>query len=68
MRRFEKAVLPRDGVGDVEQPHSQGRTAMHDVTTNDHGMKAAFKIDEARVRGHVDQLVRQSVEQTLNGL
>ncbi|HYW76099.1 MAG TPA: IS256 family transposase [Gammaproteobacteria bacterium] len=31
-------------------------------------MKEAFRIDEAKVQGHVDQVVRESVEQTLNGL
>jgi transposase-like protein len=31
-------------------------------------MKEVFRIDEAKVRGHVDQVVRQSVEETLNGL
>jgi transposase-like protein len=31
-------------------------------------MKEAFRIDEAKVAGHVDRLVRESVEQTLNGL
>jgi len=41
---------------------------MEDVTSNDRGMKEVFKIDEARVRGHVDRVVRESVEQTLNGL
>jgi transposase-like protein len=41
---------------------------MDDVTTTDRGMKEAFRIDEAKVRGHVDQVVRASVEQTLNSL
>ena len=41
---------------------------MNDVPSNDRGMKDAFKIDEARVRGHVDRVVRESVEQTLNGV
>lgn len=41
---------------------------MTDDTTTEQGMKAAFRIDEAKVRGHVDQVVRQSVEETLNGL
>jgi transposase-like protein len=27
-----------------------------------------IRIDEAELRGHVDQVVRQSVEETLNGL
>jgi len=40
---------------------------MTDVST-DAGMNQAFRIDEAKVRGHVDQVVRQSVEQTLNEL
>ncbi len=31
-------------------------------------MEAAFKIDEAKVRDHVDEVVRQSVEETLNAL
>jgi len=41
---------------------------MEDVTGTDRGMKDAFKINEAEVRGHVDRVVRASVEQTLNGL
>jgi transposase-like protein len=41
---------------------------MDDVSAKDRGMKEAFRIDEAKVRGHVDQVVRESVEQTLNGL
>ncbi len=41
---------------------------MQDATNSDRGMKEAFRIDEAKVRGHVDQVVRESVEQTLNGL
>ncbi|MEO0425651.1 MAG: IS256 family transposase [Pseudomonadota bacterium] len=39
-----------------------------DVTGNDSPIQGAFKIDEAQVRGHVDRVVRESVEQTLNGL
>jgi transposase-like protein len=39
-----------------------------DVNATDRGMKEAFRIDEAKVRGHVDQVVRESVEQTLNSL
>ena len=39
-----------------------------DVTVTDRGMKEVFRIDEAKVRGHVDRVVRESVEQTLNGL
>lgn len=34
----------------------------------DRAMHEAFKIDEAKVRGHVDRDVRESVEQMLNGL
>lgn len=44
------------------------RTTMEDVTRDDDRIKGAFRIDEAQVRGHVDQVVRQSVEETLNGL
>lgn len=40
---------------------------MTDIST-DAGMNQVFRIDEAKVRGHVDQVVRQSVEETLNGL
>jgi len=29
------------------------------------GMEAVFKVDEAKIRGHVDQVVRESVEETL---
>ena len=39
-----------------------------DVTSNDAPIQGAFKIHEAQVRGHVDRVVRESVEQTLNGL
>ncbi|MGB0766821.1 MAG: IS256 family transposase [Phycisphaeraceae bacterium] len=39
-----------------------------DVTSNASPIQGAFKIDEAQVRGHVDKVVRESVEQTLNGL
>ncbi|MEO0425793.1 MAG: IS256 family transposase [Pseudomonadota bacterium] len=39
-----------------------------DVTGNDSPIQGAFKIDEDQVRGHVDRVVRESVEQTLNGL
>ena len=39
-----------------------------DVTSNDTPIQGAFKIDEAQVRVHVDRVVRESVEQTLNGL
>jgi len=31
-------------------------------------LRSAIQIDEAQVRGHLDELVRSSVEQTLNGL
>ncbi len=41
---------------------------MDDVSVTGRGMKEAFRIDEAKVQGHVDKLVRESVEQTLNGL
>lgn len=41
---------------------------MTDAIESEAGMKEAFRIDEAKVRGHVDQVVRESVEQTLNGL
>ena len=39
-----------------------------DITATGLGMKDAFKINEAQVRGHVDRIVVESVEQTLNGL
>jgi transposase-like protein len=39
-----------------------------DVTREAAPIQGAFKIDEQQVRGHVDKLVRQSVEQTLNVL
>lgn len=41
---------------------------MDDGTVAQDGMEQAFRIDEAKIRGHVDQVVRQSVEETLNGL
>ena len=39
-----------------------------DVTGKDAPIQGAFRIDEQQVRGHVDKLVVQSVEQALNGL
>ncbi len=41
---------------------------MRDVSGSSRGMEQAFRIDEAKVRSHVDQVVVQSVEETLNGL
>lgn len=41
---------------------------MEDAARGGSPIQVAFKIDEAQVRGHVDQIVRQSVEETLNGL
>ena len=41
---------------------------MQDVTVSSRGMEQAFKIDESKVRSHVDRVVVQSVEDTLNGL
>ncbi|MEM8738336.1 MAG: IS256 family transposase [Planctomycetota bacterium] len=41
---------------------------MEDVTKDGDRIKGAFRIDEAQVRGHVDRVVRKSVEETLNGL
>lgn len=41
---------------------------MSDVNATDRGMKEAFRIDESQVRGHVDRVARESVEQTLNSL
>lgn len=41
---------------------------MEDFTGTDQGMRQALKIDTARVQSHVDRVVRESVEQTLNGL
>ena len=31
-------------------------------------MEQAFQVDEAKIRGHVDQVVRRSVEETLNAM
>lgn len=36
--------------------------------TETEALKAAFSVDAEKVRGHLDQVVRQSVEQTLNAL
>ena len=41
---------------------------MGDVNATDRGMEEAFRVDERKVRGHVDRVVRESVEQTLNSL
>lgn len=41
---------------------------MQDASESDRGMKEVFRIDESKVQGHVDRVVRESVEQTLNGL
>jgi len=32
------------------------------------GLKDAIRVDQAQLRGHVDQVVRSSVEETLNAL
>lgn len=41
---------------------------MSSVDESGAGMPGAFKIDEQQVRGHVDRVVRESVEQTLNAM
>ena len=41
---------------------------MGTVTDSDRSMNRVFKIDEAKVKGHLDGLVRESVQETLNGL
>ena len=41
---------------------------MDDGTGSLDGMEQVFKINEAKIRGHVDQVVRDSVEETLNAL
>lgn len=41
---------------------------MDDGTGSQHGMEQIFKVDEEKIRGHVDQVVRASVEETLNAL
>jgi len=41
---------------------------MDDVTRDEQVIKDAFKIDEYMVQNHVDKVVRQSVEDTLNSL
>ena len=41
---------------------------MQDVMVSNRGMEQAFRIDESKVRSHVDRVVVQSVEDTLNGL
>ena len=41
---------------------------MEDGNATDRGMEAAFRIDEGKVRGHVDRVVRESVEETLNAM
>ena len=41
---------------------------MDDGTGQRSGMEQAFQVDEAKIRGHVDQVVRRSVEETLNAM
>ena len=41
---------------------------MDDGTGSQDAMEEVFKIDEAKIREHVDQVVRKSVEMTLNSL
>ncbi len=41
---------------------------MEDVTGTDRALQQAFRIDDQQIRGHVDRVVRQSVEETLNEL
>ena len=32
------------------------------------GLKDAIRVDQGQLRGHIDEVVRSSVEETLNGL
>jgi len=43
---------------------------MHDCITEGSGAKlaGAIRVDESEIRSHVDEAVRRSVEETLNGL
>jgi len=41
---------------------------MKKVTKKDVGLKQILKVDETAVQSHLDEVVRQSVEDTLNGL
>jgi transposase-like protein len=41
---------------------------MKKVTKKSTGLKNVLKVDEAEVRSHLDAVVRQSVEETLNGM
>jgi putative transposase len=41
---------------------------MGKVTKKTTGLKNVLKVDEAEVRAHLDEVVRQSVEETLNGM
>ena len=43
---------------------------MTDCNTEESGAKleGAIRVDESEIRSHVDEVVRQSVEETLNGL
>ena len=43
---------------------------MHDCITEESGAKleGVIRVDESEIRSHVDEVVRQSVEETLNGL
>lgn len=41
---------------------------MTKVTKKTTGLKNVLKVDEAEVRAHLDEVVRQSVEETLNGM
>ena len=41
---------------------------MDDGTGSRDGMEQVIKIDEGRIRGHLDNVVRESVEETLNTL
>lgn len=74
MRTFEKAALPLEGVVAKQTFHRQ-ESQMDSVTNGSkeetgrvEPLGGAFSVDAGQVRAHLDRIVRESVEQTLNGL
>ncbi len=49
-------------------PDRQGDLPMKRVAKKAPGLKNVLRVDEGEIRAHVDEVVRSSVEETLNGL
>jgi putative transposase len=72
VRTFEREALPPEGVGVKTTLTDEESFAMDRVTSATEegtaGIDGALQLDEAKVRAHLDEVVRGTVEQTLNAL